>query len=120
MVDLAVLQSVSYIAGAFGVCVAAFYYVMTLRVQQNNMKYTLETRKADILQRVSQINSSQEFAKSWHDVYHNQNFLTIDEWREKYGADHPEHYVPFVAMLQHHQILGGLLKDGLVSVELVE
>ena len=46
MVDLALLQSVSYIAGALGVCVAAFYYVMTLRVQQNNMKTTLETRYA--------------------------------------------------------------------------
>jgi hypothetical protein len=49
MVDLALLQSVSYIAGALGVCVAASYYVMTLRVQQNNMKTTLETRQAQIL-----------------------------------------------------------------------
>ena len=31
MVDLALLQSVSYIAGALGVCVAASYYVMNLR-----------------------------------------------------------------------------------------
>jgi hypothetical protein len=31
MVDLALLQSVSYIAGALGVCVAAFYYVLNLR-----------------------------------------------------------------------------------------
>jgi hypothetical protein len=31
LVDLALLQSVSYIAGALGVCIAAFYYVLNLR-----------------------------------------------------------------------------------------
>ncbi len=41
MVDLALLQSVSYIAGALGVCVAAFYYVMMLREQR-------QTRRARI------------------------------------------------------------------------
>ncbi|MCX6654156.1 MAG: hypothetical protein NTY03_03435 [Candidatus Bathyarchaeota archaeon] len=33
MVDLALLQSVSYIAGAIGVCVAAFYYALNIREQ---------------------------------------------------------------------------------------
>lgn len=46
MVDLLTLQSVSYVAAAVGVCVAAAYYVMNLRVQQSNMKSTLETRQA--------------------------------------------------------------------------
>jgi hypothetical protein len=70
---------VSYIAGALGVCVAAFYYVMTLRVQQANMKNTLQTRQADILQRHAQINTSQEFWEAWHDLAYNQNFLTYEE-----------------------------------------
>jgi hypothetical protein len=43
MVDIALLQSVSYIAGAFGVCVAAIFYVLNLRISQRNMKQTLET-----------------------------------------------------------------------------
>jgi cyanate lyase len=33
MVDLSLLQSVSYIAGVLGVCVAAIYYVLTARNQ---------------------------------------------------------------------------------------
>ena len=121
MVDLALLQSVSYIAGALGVCVAAFYYVMTLRVQQTNMKNTLETRQADILQRHAQINTSQEFWDAWHDLAYNQNFLTYEEWFTKYGPDvSPDHYTNLAALLQYYEILGGLLSEGLVNVELLE
>jgi hypothetical protein len=50
MVDLVVLQSVSYIAGATGVAIAAVFYVLNLRINQKNqeisqrnMKQTLET-----------------------------------------------------------------------------
>jgi hypothetical protein len=42
MVDLVVLQSLSYIAGALGVCVAAVYYVMNLRISQKNQELTLK------------------------------------------------------------------------------
>jgi hypothetical protein len=42
LVDLALLQSVSYIAGALGVCVAAVYYVMNLRISQRNQELTLQ------------------------------------------------------------------------------
>ena len=42
MVDLALLQSVSYIAGALGVCVAAAYYVLNLRISQRNQELTLK------------------------------------------------------------------------------
>jgi hypothetical protein len=45
MVDLALLQSVSYIAGALGVCVAAAYYVMNLRLSQKNQELTLKTQE---------------------------------------------------------------------------
>jgi flagellar biogenesis protein FliO len=48
MVDLALLQSISYMAGALGVCVAAIYYVMKLRTKQTNLKTTLETRQMQL------------------------------------------------------------------------
>jgi len=40
MVDMALLQSVSYIAGALGVFMAAVYYVITLRAHQANIMCT--------------------------------------------------------------------------------
>ena len=121
MVDLALLQSVSYIAGALGVCVAAFYYVMTIRVQQRNVKSTLETRQADILQRHVQISASQDFMDSWHDVVFNQNYLTYEEWTKYYGPDvNPDAYTHYTALIQYHEILGGLLRENLVNIELLE
>ena len=121
MVDLVVLQSVSYVVAAIGVCIAAIYYVMTLRVQQTNMKHTLETRQADILQRHAQINASQEFMDAWHDVVFNQNFLTYEEWVKKYGPEvTPNHYTNLTALIQYYEILGGLLRENLVSMDLVE
>ena len=44
MVDLALLQSVSYIAGALGVCVAAVYYVLNLRETTKNRRISYTTR----------------------------------------------------------------------------
>jgi hypothetical protein len=40
MVDLAEIQTAYYIVAATGVLVATFYYIMTLRSQQNNIKAT--------------------------------------------------------------------------------
>jgi len=41
LVDLALLQSVSYIAGALGVCVAAIYYIINLRETALNRRVAL-------------------------------------------------------------------------------
>ena len=53
MVELALLQSVSYIAGALGVCIAAVFYVLNLRVQQENMKNTLGTRQIGLIDSIA-------------------------------------------------------------------
>jgi len=49
MVDLALLQSVSYISRALGVCVGAFYYAMVLRATERNKKIQLSTNIAERL-----------------------------------------------------------------------
>jgi len=48
MVDLVALQSLSYVAAATGVCLAAIYYTVTLWNQQRNQKETLETRQTQL------------------------------------------------------------------------
>jgi hypothetical protein len=81
MVDLALLQSMSYIAGALGVCVAAFYYVMTLRVQQNNMKTTLDTRYAQTFTQWFSQGLTKEGIKHIQAIQMNP-FSSIEEYRE--------------------------------------
>jgi hypothetical protein len=119
MVDLTILQPISWFAASIGVCVAAAYYIMNLRTQQKNINATLETRQADILQRYLQIGTSKEYTEAWYDLVFWQNFLTIQEWREKYGFQNPEHYTKLAAMLNYYDTLGGLLRKGLVSLDLL-
>src|SRR4030042_433534 len=52
MVDLTLLQSISYMAGALGVGIAAIFYVLNLRISRRNMKHTLETRQAQLFMQV--------------------------------------------------------------------
>ncbi len=128
MVELATLQAVSYIMGSLGVFVAAVYYVMNIQNNRRNQELTLkaqqqtlETRKADILQRFLQVFASQDYADEWHDVVFNQNFLTYDEWQRDYGPSvNPDAYSNFAALITYHEALGGLLRENLISIELVE
>ncbi|MGD0805847.1 MAG: hypothetical protein ABSA11_17430, partial [Candidatus Bathyarchaeia archaeon] len=58
MVDLALLQSVSYIAGALGVCVAAIYYMLNLREVRQNRRISFTS---NLLQTIA----SKEGIRSW-------------------------------------------------------
>ena len=97
MVDLALLQSVSYIAGALGVCVAAVYYVMNLRITQKNQELSLkaleqsakaqelnlktqelalktqqqnlETRQAQLFMQILLVNQSKEMVEFFTKLY---------------------------------------------------
>lgn len=114
MVDVGLLQSLSYVAAAIGVCVAAIYYLIILR--SNN-----KTRQADILHRHAQINASKDFMDAWADVVTQQNYLTYEEWREKYSPlrNPPDAYSHLVMVAQYYEILGGLLREKLVSMDMI-
>lgn len=58
-----------------GVCVAAAYYVMTLRITQNNLKANLETRQAQLLMNIYERWAEPEFQDAWLSI-------TKWEWRD--------------------------------------
>jgi flagellar biogenesis protein FliO len=64
MVELVVLQLLSYMAGALGVFVAAIYYVMTLRVQQTKMKESINNHRATFSSNQSQYACSEEWVRA--------------------------------------------------------
>lgn len=121
MVTIEEIQAAYYMVAATGVLIAVVFYIMNLRVQQENMKHTLETRKADILQRHAQMHTSPDFMRAWVDVTFLQNYKTYEEWQQKYGPTvNPQAYANNAVVIQYYEILGGLLKEGLVSIELIE
>jgi hypothetical protein len=118
MVDLAILQSISYMAGALGVCVAAIYYMMTLKTQQTNIKTTLETRQMQLYMQALQETRTKEFLRDWIELTYYQDFNDYEDWRAKYGPRvNPDAYAAWVHVTQLYQGIGFLVKSKVLDSE---
>jgi len=131
MVDLALLQSVSYIAGAFGVCVAAVYYVLNLRISQRNQELslktqelalkaqqqTLETRQAQLFMQLSDTYIDKGYRSTALEMLSNKwSWVDFDDFMKKYGPEtNPEVWNKFQLQLAHWSLQGMLVRDGLLS-----
>jgi hypothetical protein len=119
MVELVVLQSLSYMAGALGVCMAALYYVMNLRVQQTNMKQTLETRQAQLFMQIYNKFTSEEGIKHqlllWEFDTSNS---TYEEWLEYYRGN-PDYRTAMLWITYVIEGIGLLIREDLVNIRLV-
>jgi hypothetical protein len=115
MVDLALLQSVSYIAGALGVCVAAAYYIMTLRVQQTTMKATLQTREAQLFNSLYQRFSTSEYCKQYITCM-SMNWENYDDFRKKY-PDEGYETLQFYGLCNWYKTMNLLVEQGYVDAD---
>ena len=109
MVDLALLQSVSYIAGALGVCVAAGYYIL-------NMRATLQTRWATIFNLVTAPTLTNEGIKHINIVQRNP-FTNIDEFHELMkNQDFSDAYLFWRQTYEHW---GTYIRMGMINIEML-
>jgi len=110
MVELALLQSVSYIAGALGVCVAAIYYVMNLS----------EARKNRRMQFLLQIVRDFGVEDGWkrYVTLMNMEWKDYDDFEKKYGSDNnPDAYAMRVTAWSFYHNLGYMVYNKMVSAE---
>jgi hypothetical protein len=115
MIELSTLQAVSYIMGSLGVFIAAVYYVSTLRVQQRNMRTTLETRQAQLFMGIYQTYVTKELHRDIEAVL-NAQFVDFEEWLSKYGPkSNPDGHAKFDSILSYMEGLGCLVKRGLID-----
>ena len=110
MVDLYLLQSVSYMAGALGVCIAAIYYVMTLRASERN-------RRIQLVSQISNDLINFEGYSKYFDLL-NMEWTDYDDFEKKYGSDFNVHAASqrFSVWLILNK-LGYMLSKGLVDAE---
>jgi hypothetical protein len=115
MVDLVLLQSVSYIAGALGVCIAAIFYVLNLRISQRNMKANTETRQFQLLMQLSAPSYTKEGFRNWFE-FANMEWKDYDDFEKKYGADaNPESLLVREFMIGWFNKTGLLLRYGMID-----
>ncbi len=127
MVDLSLLQSVSYIAGAIGVCVAAVYYVLNLRITQRNQELSLksqhqadETRQAQLFMPIY----STFYSEWWHRArmsFWDAKFDGYDDYVAKYGPQaNPDEYILHSRVETYLEGIGVLVKRGLIDPSFVD
>jgi hypothetical protein len=112
MVDLALLQSISYIAGALGVSVAAAYYIMTLRETSKNRKITITTNIINQLYTKENGLLYLELEKTeWTD---------FNDFTSKYDSRvNPENWAIRQYFWGAYDVLGYQWIEGLVDIELI-
>jgi hypothetical protein len=126
MVDLALLQSVSYIAGASGVCIAAIFYVLNLRISQKNqeisqrnMRQTLETRKLQFVTSITSQLLSEEGQRRYGELL-NMEWKDYDDFERKYGSDYNlDNYAKRQNVWKTYNTLGMLVREKLVEPEVI-
>jgi hypothetical protein len=117
LVDLSLLQSVSYIAGALGVCVAATFYVLNLRISQKNMRLTLETRRIGLIENITNRITDEEGTKTFIELS-NYEWTDYADFDKKYGSENNvSAAAKRYAVWSNYNKVGMMLRKGLVEVE---
>jgi hypothetical protein len=110
MVDLALLQSVSYIVGAIGVCVAAFYYVLNLRETNRNRRITTTTTLVQSLLTLETLHIEAEmYSMKWRD---------FDDFRSKYDSSvNADNFAYRMRLFGIYEAIGTLYRSGLLDMK---
>jgi hypothetical protein len=119
LVDLAEIQAAYYMVAATGVLVAAAYYVMNLRVQQENMREASKNRKIALTNTLLQTLTSEAGLKRYIS-------LVSMEWKDwadfdrKYDSKvNEDNFVMRALFASNCSNIGYLLKEGVIDVESV-
>jgi len=119
LVDLTLLQSVSYIAGASGVCIAAIFYVLNLRISQRNMRQTLDTRKLQFVTGITNQLLSEEGQRRYGELL-NMEWTDYDDFEKKYGSDYNlDNYAKRMNAWKTYNTLGMLVREELIEPEVL-
>jgi hypothetical protein len=112
-------QTIGVLVTAASVTVAAVYYIMTLRVQQRNVKTNIESRQIQLLTQLSQPAMSYEGQKRYLE-YMNIEWKDYDDFENKYGSDNnPDNYAIRYSWNSYFQTIGVLLKYGLIEPDIL-
>ena len=117
MVDV---QTIGVLVAAISVSIAAIYYVMTLRVQQKNMKHTLETRQTQLFMQLLTLYDNKEFLKDFATTAYLTKYEDYNDWLRKYGPQtNLEHWASWARVGRFFDGTGILVKRNLVDADLV-
>ncbi|MBM3291069.1 hypothetical protein FJY84_00130 [Candidatus Bathyarchaeota archaeon] len=106
------LQAVSAVATALGVCIAATYYVVTLRINQRALRINMTN---NLLQQQTSPENIMRLSELL-----NMKWSSYDEFEEKYGSDNNiDNHANRLAIWNIYNIIGRQLKAGFLDRETI-
>jgi hypothetical protein len=107
--DLNVLQPVSWVAAAIGVCLAAVYYALNLRETTRNRRITLtNTLMQPFLTEEGMKNINEMFDMEWTD---------FKDFMKKYDSKlNPSNFAKRMALWNNLEVLGFQYRSGLIDL----
>jgi hypothetical protein len=117
MVDLVLIETVSYIIGALGVFVAAVFYVLNLRISQRSMKQTLETRQAQMFMNIYDKTTTKEYRQAWM-KFVRAPFSNWTEYNKLFNEDE-EFKEAYWFTTNFYEGVGVLVREGLLPIRMV-
>ena len=119
MVDLVTLQTISYIAGAIGVCIGGLSFAFNMRASQRNMNQTLETRKLSFVTSITNQLLSEEGQRRYGELL-NMEWKNYDDFEKKYGSDYNlDNYAKRMSVWNTYNTLGMLVREKLIEPEVL-
>ena len=119
MVDLVTLQTISYIAGAIGVCIGGLSFAFNMRASQRNMNQTLETRKLSFVTSITNQLLSEEGQRRYGELL-KMEWTDYDDFEKKYGSDYNlDNYAKRMNVWKTYNTLGMLVREKLIEPEVL-
>lgn len=115
MVDI---QTIGVIITATSVTIAATYYVFTLRMNQRNMKTTLETRQAQLYMQLASQMTSDSFVEHVINVM-NSKWSTLEEFKDWYGDVGSKNQIAWGMTMNYFENAGVLVRKDLLDIDMV-
>jgi hypothetical protein len=112
LVDLVLLQSLSYVAAAIGVCVAALNY-LRISIEEEKKK------KIQTANNIMNVLTSKEGVKSWIELL-NMEWTDYDDFERKYGTDfNVESSVARYHVFFSYETIGNMVRSSLADAHTV-
>jgi hypothetical protein len=111
------VQTIGVLVTAASVSVAAIYYIMTLRVQQENMKATLQTRRINLIATLSTNLLTREGMRDHYEIL-SYEWSDYEDFSRKYGQrSNPEAAIKRHLTWLVYNNMGAMLRKGMVEAE---
>jgi hypothetical protein len=119
MVTIEEIQAAYYMVAATGVLVAAIFYILNLRTQQENLKETTRNRRATFTYNIMQPFTTKEFAKDWLNLLA-MRWEDFEDFQKKYDSRvNPNNFALRLSYWNLCDSVGYQYRSGLIDIDTV-